>query len=125
MRFTRKDRLSTKAAFRNVFSSPLVSRDQYFKVLAQANSREYCRLGMAVSRKNCRHAVGRNRLKRVIRENFRNHMVDRGGFDYVVLPTAQAATISNRVLNRSLQEHWQKAPGAGNHRVMTDNRKDQ
>lgn len=79
--------------------------------MARTNDLTQHRLGMAVSRKVCAKAVGRNRIKRVIRENFRCNML--GGMtgkalDIVVLPTARAVNQSNRTLDESLLNHWQK-----------------
>lgn len=135
MRFTRKQRLGSQAEFRFVFSRPRRSRDPYFKVLTRENNREFCRLGMAVSKKVCRKAVQRNRLKRLIRESFRSHFamatkeVDAkegiaasSGFDIVVLPTAQAATICNRTLVNSLKEHWLTAQNRNTESAQTNNR---
>jgi ribonuclease P protein component len=103
--------LRTQADFRFVFDRPSVSADRCFRVLSRANGLEYCRLGMAVSRKACRRAVGRNLLKRVIRESFRMYRGDLahgGGYDIVVLPSAAAASICNMALFESLQGHWRK-----------------
>jgi len=72
---------------------------------------QYHRLGMAVSKKACSKAVGRNRIKRVVRENFRNHLVGQkldSSLDFIVLPTNQAARESNKVLDESLTVHWQQ-----------------
>jgi len=66
---------------------------------------------MAVSKKACSRAVGRNRIKRVVRENFRRQMVGQTSentLDFVVLPTVQAATQSNKALDESLSAHWQR-----------------
>ncbi len=126
MMFPRKQRLTTQADFRFVFSGSKVSRDRYFRVLGRENGNELCRLGMAVSRKNCRKAVGRNHLKRLIRESFRQHsgqLAIGGGFDYVVLPTAEAATICNQTLARSLSRHWRLVQGGINSAAGTDDRK--
>ncbi len=126
MRFLREQRLITQADFRFVFSKPKASRDSYFRILSRDNERETCRLGMAVSRKNCRKAVARNRLKRVIRESFRHHagkLASDGGIDIIVLPTARAASICNNTLNDSLEQHWQQLQGGKNHQAGTDNRK--
>ena len=111
MKFHRGFRLNDQADFRFVFERPQVTRDACFKVLSRANGRDYSRLGMAVSRKVCRRATGRNRLKRVIRESFRQHQREisgNGGWDIVVLPGARAATICNSELNGFLEAHWQK-----------------
>jgi ribonuclease P protein component len=66
---------------------------------------------MAVSKKACAKAVGRNRIKRVVRENFRTRMLGMVAdktLDFVILPTAQAASQSNKTLDESLSIHWQK-----------------
>ncbi|HSM69217.1 MAG TPA: ribonuclease P protein component [Xanthomonadales bacterium] len=111
MKFPRQARINSKADFRRVFARPAVSRDRYFKVLSCANGLEYARLGMAVSRQNCRKATGRNRIKRLVRESFRLNqdlLASPGGLDMVVLPSALAATMCNKTLLDSLQDHWRK-----------------
>ncbi len=80
---------------------------------------------MAVSRQVDRRAVGRNRIKRVIRESFRHSFgaveksgngsrvgaINEGncpGIDLVVLPRREAVTICNQQLFQSLQAHWSR-----------------
>lgn len=84
-------------------------------MLARANDLDHARLGLAVSTRVCKHAVGRNRIKRLVRESFRAHQYllgpsrgERGGVDLVVLPTRHAATICNRELMNSLAHHWHR-----------------
>ena len=111
MRFPKLAKLKTGAEYRHVFRKPAASTDRCFRVLSRANDRQHCRLGMAVSRKVCKHAAGRNRIKRIIRESFRAHRGDldkRGGYDIVVLPKVAAASICNRDLFESLRDHWQQ-----------------
>lgn len=52
------------------------------------------RLGLAVSRKVDPHAVGRNRIKRVLRDAFRHCRADLPGGDYVVVARVGAARFS-------------------------------
>jgi ribonuclease P protein component len=103
----RQARLTKPADFKRVFNSPTVSADRAFKLLARSNDHERPRLGMAVSRQVDKRAVGRNRIKRVIRESFRQYFVDSGpAMDVVVLPRRESATICNRQLRHSLDKHW-------------------
>ena len=109
--FPRRSRLLSQAEFARVFARPGVTQDRVFRILCRQNDRAYCRLGMAVSAKACRTAVGRNRIKRVIRDSFRHHqqmLASAGGKDIVVLPSHEAATICNTELRASLQKHWQR-----------------
>jgi len=111
MKFSRQSRLLKPAEFKLVFQQAIRSGDDYFRILARANEIQRHRLGMAVSKKNCARAVERNRLKRVIRENFRTHLNEPDmdeTLDFVVLPTMAAVNQSNKALNESLSTHWQK-----------------
>lgn len=111
MQFTRQSRLLRPGEFKQVFKQPLRSSDVCFRVLARSNTVQRHRLGMAVAKKACPKAVGRNRIKRVVRESFRAQLVGletNSKLDFVVLPTAQAAEQSNRELSESLTVHWKK-----------------
>ena len=97
--------------FKKVFEKNAASTDRCFRVIARPVGRGEHRLGMAVSRKVDRTAVGRNRIKRVIRESFRdwrarpsNHAAP--ALDIVVLARPASATICNEQLFSSLARHW-------------------
>ncbi|MCZ6808904.1 MAG: ribonuclease P protein component [Proteobacteria bacterium] len=107
-RFTRETRLLDAGSFQRVFEKSNRSRDTLFTVLSRANGRKAGRLGLAISKKNCRLAVQRNRLKRVVRESFRQHKEALGGLDVVVMSRSTASRASNRMLFDSLAGHWQK-----------------
>jgi ribonuclease P protein component len=105
--FPRQARLIKPAEFKRVFNNPTVSADRAFKVLARSNDLDRSRLGMAVSRQVDKRAVGRNRIKHVIRESFRRYFSGTGvAMDFVVLPRRESATICNRQLHHSLDRHW-------------------
>lgn len=59
------------------------------------------RLGLAVSRKVDPHAVGRNRIKRVLRDCFRHHRADLPGGDYVVVARVGAAKCTSDELRQA------------------------
>jgi len=111
--FPRSARLLRPADFKRVFTNPVVSADRHFKVLACVGASERSRLGMAVSRQVDRRAAVRNRIKRVIRESFRQEMTASAtagsdALDCVVLPRKECASICNGQLFQSLERHWRR-----------------
>ena len=114
--FQKSSRLTNGAEYGRVFARPRVAQDRCFRILARDNGRDGARLGLAVSKKNCKTAVGRNRLKRIIRESFRHRAPElavNGGIDIVVLPTRHAATICNGELHASLARLWRRLIDTG------------
>jgi ribonuclease P protein component len=107
-RFRRQSRLLDSSAYSRVFKQAKRSRDKMFTVLYKENGEPEARLGLAIAKKNCRLAVSRNRLKRVIRESFRLHSAELAGLDVVVLNQPAAMRASNKVLFDSLHKHWQR-----------------
>lgn len=99
------------AEFKSVFQNPIRSGDASFRILARPNQLLHHRLGMAVSKKACARSVGRNRIKRIVRESFRTCMVEREpecALDFVVLPTVRAKNQSNETLSAAVGAHWVK-----------------
>jgi ribonuclease P protein component len=79
-----------------------------FTVLYRRNGTDTPRLGLAIGKRNCRTSTGRNRLKRIIRESFRQHRDKLDGIDIVVMNQAAAADTSNKALFESLEKHWNR-----------------
>lgn len=107
-RFRKTHRLLDAAAFARVFDQAERSRDRLFTVLCRNNEREIARLGLAISKKHCRKATDRNRIKRVIRESFRHNTEHLAGLDVVVLNKVECAAASNPELFASLEKHWRR-----------------
>ena len=107
-RFRRAQRLVDQHSFSRVFKKAERSRDKMFTVLYRPNGSDEPRLGLAIGKKNCRQSTGRNRLKRVVRESFRQRRRDLGGVDLVVLNQPAAARASNKALFESLDLHWDR-----------------
>ncbi len=96
-------------SYQRVFKKSKRSRDTLFTVLSRENRNKGARLGLAISKKNCRLAVQRNRLKRIVRESFRSHKDMLSGLDFVVMCQTAASRASNKKLFDSLAEHWQRS----------------
>ena len=62
------------------------------------------RLGLAVSRKVDPNAVGRNRIKRALRESFRRLRPQLRGGAYVVVARSTAAQADNRTLQAAFEQ---------------------
>jgi len=107
-RFSKDSRLLDAASFGRVFEKATRSRDKWFTVLCRKNDLAIARLGLAISKKQCRKAAARNRLKRIIRESFRHHHEALEGLDIVVMNKLAAADEQNKVLVDSLVDHWQQ-----------------
>ncbi|MGI9211606.1 MAG: ribonuclease P protein component [Methylococcaceae bacterium] len=104
--FPRLLRLNNSGDFQHVFDNATKSADRYLTVLARANGGQAPRLGLAISRKQIRHATDRNRIKRLIRESFRLSQHHLDGFDFIVMARSSAIQASHEALRYSLQKHW-------------------
>ena len=91
-----------------MFEKAARSSDKWFTVLCRKNEGKAARLGLAVSKKHCKTATGRNRIKRIVRESFRQHQHGLGGLDVVVLSRPETAAGDNRRLRQSLAAHWHR-----------------
>jgi len=111
-RFTQNNRLPDAAAFGRVFDRATRSRDEFFTVLCRRNKQSIARLGLAISKKHCRKATARNRIKRIIRESFRQQQALLAGLDVVVMNRPAAAMASSRQISDSLDAHWQRCSKA-------------
>jgi ribonuclease P protein component len=64
------------------------------------------RLGMAISRRHARRAVERSRIKRLVRETFRQRRATLPPVDVVVMLRGRAAGVPNAALRDGLQRLW-------------------
>ena len=91
-------------------------------MLCRENENELARLGLAISKKNCRQATARNRIKRIVRESFRQHQDALAGLDIVVMNQPAAKTGTNQQLFDSLTGHWQRCEKAASRTDRQDNK---
>jgi len=107
-RFRRDHRLLTAADFNGVFKNAAKSSDRYFTVLFRKHSGDTARLGFAVAKKRVANATARNRLKRLVRESFRQSRQTLPSLDVVVMANTRAQFAKNTELVQSIEKHWQR-----------------
>ncbi|SFZ70795.1 ribonuclease P protein component [Chitinimonas taiwanensis] len=83
-RFTRQQRLLKTDEFSSVFSLRRTQANAFFQVWVQPNQLGRARLGLVVGKKVERRAVGRNFIKRTVRDLFRHEAARLQGLDLVV-----------------------------------------
>jgi ribonuclease P protein component len=103
--FNKHARLLKKAEFDKVFKKSVKVSNSHFLILIQKTSNQQSRLGLVISKKIDKRAVQRNRVKRIIRESFRNfeHIEN---CDYVVLGRPNISNFNNSELFKSLNFLW-------------------
>ena len=109
--FARPQRLLTPTDFKHVFARPQRFSHQSITLLARENKLNHARLGLAISKKQLRRAVDRNRVKRLIRESFRSQQQQLVGLDIVVMVRTNVVTLSNALIFEALNKHWQRLAG--------------
>ncbi len=100
--FPRSSRLRAKPQFDRVFKQGRRSNDPLLTLYWLEDS-EPARLGLAVSRKVDPRAVGRNRIKRALREGFRVLRPDLRGGAYVLVARSEAARADGKALRAAFE----------------------
>lgn len=85
LRFPRTARVRTRADFDRVFKDGRRTGLPFLALHWRADPAGVARLGLAVSRKVDPHAVGRNRIKRQLRDAFRQVSAELAPGDYVIV----------------------------------------
>lgn len=121
--FSKSSRLRKPNEFRRVYQHNQTRvRGQYFTVLAFSRFRAVAdtvlnteitctetnaRMGVVVSKKVDKSAVKRNRIKRLVREQFRQQK-DTRLFDFIVIALPAATVAKNAQLTKELNYLWRK-----------------
>lgn len=101
--YPRDWRILKPAEYQQVFKHAKAIRGKELTLLYISNSLSHPRVGMAISNKHSGNVVQRNRAKRLIREFFRQHMREIGGYDLVYVSKPSLAKVSNKKINDALE----------------------
>jgi ribonuclease P protein component len=83
--YSRRYRFRAQGSFGPVLRGARKIRGRFFAIHVVPARTEVSRLGIALTRKLVPRSVDRNRVKRLVRETFRRHVVKLAGFDCVVM----------------------------------------
>lgn len=104
--FQKENRLLKSEDFSFVFKKPLKVTGESFDLYVRPNKLSLARLGLAVPKKAVKHAVVRNRIKRVLREHFRTHKQSLEGFDVVVVVKKPMGVVNYSEQAQVIMAHW-------------------
>jgi ribonuclease P protein component len=105
-RFPRTVRLTRGIEFQRVFQQGKRLHASGLNARAAANNVGYPRLGMAIAKKALRRAHERNRIRRLVRESFRQHQASLPAVDLVVMCRPEVLQMSNNELFLQLEGLW-------------------
>jgi len=106
--FARHQRILKAAGFNAVYALRQRVVDSCFAVNVAPNQLTHARLGLSIGSKAVGNSVARNRVKRAVRESFRQAAPDLVGLDLVVGARNGARTAHNARLRESLDGLWKE-----------------
>ncbi len=109
--FSRLRRLLNAEDYRRVFEqADFKVSDRHLLVLARPNLQTHSRIGLVIAKKGIKLAVHRNRIKRVVRDSFRNLCGQDHEFslhlDIVILSRKGLGELNNDAVHRLISKQW-------------------
>jgi ribonuclease P protein component len=93
--------LLNPAEFKQVFGDGNRSSGSLITIVGHQSPSSEARLGLAISRKQVRKAVDRNRIKRQLRETFRKQSSGLPAFDFIVMARKEAVLADNASIRKA------------------------
>jgi ribonuclease P protein component len=107
--FSKTLRLLNASDYQSVFDdAPFRASHKHILILARPGNSDAPRLGLVIAKKNIRHAVQRNRIKRIARETFRHQQDNLAGIDAIVLARRDLDQLDNKALHKLFNQQWQR-----------------
>jgi ribonuclease P protein component len=104
--FPRELRLLTAKQYSHVFADARRFGNQSFTLLIRVNEQVYPRLGLAIAKKSAKRAIDRNRIKRLLRESFRNRQHQLPSIDIIAMCRPSAIQLTNKQILQQLEQQW-------------------
>lgn len=107
--FPKSKRLLNSKEFEWVFADASIrASNQYCLILSRPNNHAGPRLGLIIAKKHIRLAVERNRIKRIIRESFRQQQHQLPAINAIVLARKGLDKLDSKEIRELLDLLWQK-----------------
>ena len=106
--FPPSSRLLSSAQYRFLFKGGKRISRQGLTLIVKPNGMEKPRLGMTIPKRLVKKAVGRNAIKRRIRESFRHNQQSLNGIDIVVMANSGISKLSNQQVSDLINPLWDK-----------------
>ncbi len=104
--FPRELRLLTAKQYSHVFADARRFGNRSFTLLVRLNDQAHPRLGLAIAKKSVKRAVDRNRIKRLLRESFRQKQHQLPPIDIVAMCRPVAVQLTNTQILQQLEKQW-------------------
>lgn len=104
--FSRAMRMNNPRDFSRVFRQGQRTGGGGLTILTVENTVGHPRLGLAIAKKHLKFASQRNRLKRIIRESFRQNQSVFSNIDIVVLSRPDITRRDDTQIWAALERHW-------------------
>ena len=104
--FSRQYRLVTASDYQSVFNNPKRVSTSELLFLYCKNNKGFSRLGLAIAKKQFPLAVDRNRIKRLVRESFRELRSQLSSVDIVVMARKNLLNMDNVQTRTQLDKLW-------------------
>lgn len=109
MAFDKSRRLLNAGDYKAVFdNAPIRASHHHLLILSRSNQLSNPRLGLVIAKKHIRLAVQRNRVKRILRETFRQQQTSLGNLDIVVLARSGLDKLDNHEMHNLFNKQWSK-----------------
>jgi len=106
--FPRSHRLTNKAEYKSLFDQSNKVSQRCLLILFKPNQKFHARLGLIIGKRAINSAVIRNRVKRILRESFRQNQEKLKGWDIIIIARQQCDKLSKQKLRKGIDQLWEK-----------------